>query len=140
MIVLTPENNSAEVRMQLLHEYRTWRDNARKNVKPFVHIPSNRPTIDVAKFWQKINDEQNKKDTSGRHLHPEFKAIFAFVDENNLTYHLINSYQHRVKNPRSGMFVDWWGGKARKMRFMNGTFGFTGENNSNLLAELQKLL
>lgn len=72
-------------------------------------------------------------------LRPGMKDIIQFAQENKLIFNNLNPYHFRIKNPRTGKFVDWWDGKKQTMRRMNGSFGYQGGNKAFLLQELAKL-
>jgi len=91
-------------------------------------------------WWMPLKKEQDKLRAQQRKKRPDLKTMFQFVDENELIYTRLDSYHHRIQNPKTGKFIDWWDGKKRTMRKIDGTFDYQGNDKSFLLQELANLI
>lgn len=91
-------------------------------------------------WWVALLKEQRAKMAAIRKRQPEMTTLFRFVDENGLRYSKMGDYQHRILNPKTHKFVDWWDGKKQTMRRIDGEFDWQGENQMQLLRELANLV
>lgn len=145
MIILnsdTPKNKISGVIKTLVVEYREWRERFRLKVRPvekeqYVSLLIEPPAV---KYNRELSEKRAKELKKIRKTLPELKSLFTFVDENKLKYLKLSLYQHRVLNPRTEKFVDWWDGKKKLMRRANGKFDIQGNKQGFLLQEIAALV
>lgn len=121
---------------KLLIDYKAWKE---KNPPSKTLVITTKGDNTFDPYWMSVKKSQDKKHAQIRASKPHLKDLFKYVDHNQLQYTLLNSMpeHNRVKNPKTGKFVDWW--KTGKIRKADGTYGVIGKDAGFVIEEIAKL-
>lgn len=89
--------------------------------------------------WMQLAKDKEQKTIRALKKFSGLKNLPKFVEQAGLSLTKFNEYHFRVKNPKTGKFVDWWTGKRKIMMTIDKKTQSQGKDGSFLLQEISKL-
>lgn len=140
-IILTKANNTKETIREFVKGYKELLAEAKAMVISGEIVPYI-PMSDIQPYWVELLEVRRLRKAkldAVKRARVKFKDLAVFVKEHNLEYHKYNHYHHRVLNPSTKEFVDWWDGKKQLMQRVDMTYGVQGKKKIALMQQITKL-